>query len=57
MTGPSGGVTARLLEKLLEDQRRRALREKKMSFAQKLRILDQLMADGEPTVENTTEEP
>ena len=57
MMAPSGGVTARLLEKLLEDQRRRAKRERKMSFPEKLRILDRLMADGEPTVEDTTEEP
>ena len=47
MKARSGGVTKRLLEKLLRDQKRRADRERKMPYAQKLRILDQLMADAE----------
>jgi hypothetical protein len=40
-----------LLESLLRDQKRRAEREKKMSFARKLRVVDELMADGVPKVE------
>ena len=42
----SGGVTKHLLEKLLKDQKRRAERERKLPYEQKLRILDQLMADA-----------
>ena len=57
MMEASSGVTAHLLERLLEDQRRRANHERKMSFAEKLRILDRLMADGEPVIEDTIEEP
>ena len=57
MMARSGGVTAHLLERLLEDQKRRAKRERKMSFAEKLRILDRLMADGEPAIEDTIEQP
>ena len=51
MTAHSGNATKRLLESLLRDQRRRADRERKMPFARKLRVVDQLMADGVPTVE------
>ena len=57
MTVSSGGVTSHLLERLLEDQRRRAKHERKMSFAEKLRILDRLMTDGEPVVEDAIEKP
>ena len=48
----SRGVTKSLLERLLRDQQRRAEREKKMPFAKKLKVLDQLMADGEPRIED-----
>lgn len=51
MTARSGNVTKRLREKLLNDQERRAKREAKLSFASKLRVVDQLMAAGEPKVE------
>ncbi len=51
MTARSGNVTKRLLESLLRDQRRRAERERKMSFPRKLRVVDGLMADGVPRVE------
>lgn len=47
MTAPSGGVTRGLLERLLEDQRRRAKREQKLPYAEKLRVLDRLMANRE----------
>jgi|AP95_1055475.scaffolds.fasta_scaffold144296_1 hypothetical protein len=36
---------------LIKSQARRAERERKLPFAQKLRILDRLMAAGRPTVE------
>ena len=52
MAERSGGVTRRLLEKLLKDQERRAKRERKMPFAEKLRVVDQLMAGGETKVED-----
>ena len=42
----SKGVTKRLLEKLLKEQERRAEREKRMPFAEKLRVLDRLMEQG-----------
>ena len=51
MTARSSNVTKHLLEKLLRDQERRAERERKMSFARKLRVVDQLMAGGVPRVE------
>lgn len=51
MTARSGNATERLLGSLLKDQRRRAERERKMSFAKKLRVLDELMTDGVPKVE------
>ncbi len=41
----SPGVTKNLLEKLLKDQARRAERERKLPYAQKLRILDQMIAE------------
>ena len=50
MTTRSGNVTKVLLESLLRDQRRRAEREKKMPYAEKLRVVDRLMAEGEPEV-------
>ncbi|GEM_PF-3006810 len=46
MTASSGGVTKRLLEELISDQERRAAQERKMSFAEKLKVLDQLMSEG-----------
>lgn len=45
MTDPSGGVTKGLLDKLLKAQERRAERERKLSFAAKLRILDKLQQE------------
>ena len=51
MTVRSGNVTKRLLESLLRDQKRRAERERKMPFARKLRVVDELMTDGVPKVE------
>ena len=48
-------VTKNLLEKLLRSQERRAERERKMSFAKKLRVVDRLMADGEPKFEEAGE--
>ena len=48
---PSANATKRLLENLLRDQKRRADREKKMPFAKKLRVVDELMAAGVPKVE------
>jgi len=51
MKARSGGVTKRLLEKLLKDQERRVNRERKMPYAQKLRMLDQLMAGAVQKVE------
>ena len=55
MTEPSGNATRSLRERLLRDQRRRAERERKLSFAQKLRILDQMMQEGAPKVEDVSE--
>lgn len=46
MTARAKGVTKGLLAKLLEDQERRANREKKLSFEKKLKILDQLMKEA-----------
>lgn len=46
MTGSSKNVTEGLLEKLLKDQERRAYKERKLSFAKKLEILDKMMQDG-----------
>jgi len=51
MTARSQGVTKLLHKRLLEDQRRRAEAERRLSFAEKLRILDQLIAAGPPKVE------
>jgi hypothetical protein len=42
----SNGVTRGLLERLLRDQARRAERERKLPFAKKLLIADQLMTMG-----------
>ena len=50
----SSSVTRHLLEKLLRDQDRRAKRERKMPFAKKLRVLDQLMMRGEARVEDSS---
>ena len=55
MMEPCGNATRSLRERLLRDQSRRAARERKLSFAQKLRILDQMMQEGAPTVEDVTE--
>ncbi len=52
MTANSSGVTKRLLGNLLKDQQRRADRERNMPYAQKLRIVDKLMTDGELRVED-----
>ena len=54
MTGHSGGSTRDLRERLLKDQARRAERERKLSFAKKLRILDQMMQEGAPEFEDVT---
>lgn len=51
MMARSGNATNRLLESLLRDQKLRAEREKKMTFARKLRVVDELMRDGVPKVE------
>ena len=56
MKARSSSAMKRLLEKLLRDQERRAEREKKLSFAKKLRILDQLMMDGDPWVADSSRE-
>ena len=48
----SSNVTKRLLDSLLRDQRRRAERERKMPFAKKLMVIDELMKNGVPTVED-----
>ena len=45
MTESSKGVTKSLLARLLRDQRRRATRERKMPFAEKLTVLDRLMRE------------
>lgn len=46
MTARSGGVTKRLLGKLLRDQERRAKRERNLPFAKKLRVLDSMWESG-----------
>lgn len=46
MTIRSGGVTNRLLESLLKDQRRRAERERRMPYTEKLKVLDRLIAEA-----------
>lgn len=46
MTERSEGVTKRLLERLLDEQRRRAARERKMPYAEKLKVVDRLMAEA-----------
>ena len=40
-----------LKDLLIKDQAKRAERERKLSFTKKMRILDRLMAEGPPTVE------
>lgn len=55
MTARSGNATKRLLESLLRDQKRRAERERKMPFARKLRVVDELMKDGVPKIEEVEE--
>ena len=52
MGARSKGVTKSLLERLLRDQERRAQREKRLPFAEKLRIVDMLMMQGEIRVED-----
>ena len=44
--------TADWREELLKDQQRRAERERRLPFAAKLRILEKLMAEGPPVVED-----
>ena len=56
MEASSRIVTKRLLERLLRDQSRRAEKERRMPFAEKLRVVDRLMAEGEPRVEDTTQQ-
>ena len=56
MMVPSGNVTRRLLETLLEDQNRRAKYERTIPFVEKLKVVDQLMAEGEPKVEDLSQE-
>ena len=48
----SGVVTKNLLERLLRDQARRAQHERDMSFEEKLRAVDRLMAEGAPKFED-----
>lgn len=52
MGARSGSVTRHLLEKLLRDQKRRAERERRMPFAEKLKVLDRLIAAGKPKIED-----
>ena len=52
MKGRSSGVTKSLLEKLLSAQEKRAKRGREISFSQKLRVLDRLMAEGPPKIED-----
>ena len=54
MEASSHSVTKLLLDRLLRDQKRRAEKERRMPFAEKLRVVDRLMAEGEPRVEDTT---
>ncbi len=51
MTESSISVTPCLPARLLKDQEGRAKREAKLSFAKKVKIIDQLMADGAPRIE------
>ena len=51
----SSGVTKHLLDRLLKAQDRRAKRESRLPFAEKLRILDGLMAEGPPKVDEGDE--
>jgi hypothetical protein len=46
------GTTKSLRDKLLKDQQRRAEKERSLPFAQKLRILDELMKAGVLVVED-----
>lgn len=55
MTARSGGVTRQLVERLLRDQQKRAERERKLPYAKKLRILDQLQAEVAGTGEQVPE--
>ena len=41
---------------LLRDQERRAERRKRLPFAEKLRILDRLMAEGPPKIEDVPDD-
>ena len=50
MTANSKRVTKGLLDRLLKAQSRRSEREKRMPFCEKLKIVDQLMADHEVTI-------
>ena len=55
MEASSHSVTKRLLARLLRDQKRRAEKERRMPFAKKLRVVDRLMAEGEPKIEDTAQ--
>ena len=46
------GTSEKLQAKLLREQERRAERERKLPFWRKLEILDQMMADGPPAIED-----
>jgi len=50
MTANSKRVTKGLLDRLLKAQTRRSEREKRMPFGEKLKIVDQLMAEHEATI-------
>ena len=52
MTGNSKRVTKGLLDRLLKAQTRRSEREKRLSFSDKLKIVDQLMADHEAAIQS-----
>jgi hypothetical protein len=49
MTANSKRVTKGLLDRLLKAQTRRSEREKRMPFGEKLKIVDQLMAEHAAT--------
>ena len=52
----SGGVTKRLVDRLFKAQKRRAERQRKLPFAEKLRILDRLQADRRASLARPSEE-
>ena len=55
MAAHSKGVTGKLLTRLLKAQSKRAELEKRLPFAEKLKILDQLISDRQEAMDIASE--